>query len=276
MPVVFFVSDLHGRPRRYEALFRAVLERRPDAVLLGGDLTGFSGGGFPDLIRPGFEALRARAGDAWPRVLLILGNDDPRALEPEIEDGERAGLWEYVHGKRVELLGHPLYGYAYVPPTPFHHKDWERYDVSRFLDPGCVSPETGYRSVPVPARESRYATIAKDLETLSEGEDLADAIFLFHTPPYQTALDRAALDGQMIDHVPIDVHVGSIAVKRFIEDRQPLLTLHGHVHESAQLTGNWRETIGRTVSVTAAHEGPELALVTFDPAAPVAATRELI
>jgi len=36
--------------------------------------------------------------------------------------------------------------------------------------------------------------------------------------------------------------VGSIAVRRFIEERQPLLTLHGHIHESARLTGDWRES----------------------------------
>jgi hypothetical protein len=43
------------------------------------------------------------------------------------------------------------------------------------------------------------------------------------------------------DHVPLDVHVGSVAVRRFIEDRRPLLTLHGHIPESALLTGSWRE-----------------------------------
>ena len=41
---------------------------------------------------------------------------------------------------------------------------------------------------------------------------------------------------------------GSIAIERFIEDRQPLLTLHGHVHESARLTGSWQEKIGRHIA----------------------------
>ena len=35
---------------------------------------------------------------------------------------------------------------------------------------------------------------------------------------------------KMIDYAPLDVHVGSIAVRRFIESRAPYLTLHGHVH----------------------------------------------
>jgi len=57
---------------------------------------------------------------------------------------------------------------------------------------------------------------------------------------------------------------------------QPLVTLHGHVHESARITGAWRESSGRTVMLGAAHDGPELALVRFDPSRPRKATRELI
>ncbi len=90
------------------------------------------------------------------------------------------------------------------------------------------------------------------------------AVMLFHTPPYDTNLDRAATDGMMVDHVPLDLHVGSIAVQRFIEKRQPLLTLHGHIHESARLTGSWRDRIGGTHMFSAAHDGPELCVVRFD------------
>jgi Icc-related predicted phosphoesterase len=64
-------------------------------------------------------------------------------------------------------------------------------------------------------------------------------------------------------------------MRRFIEARQPLLTLHGHVHESARLTGSWRDRIGRTHLFSAAHDGPELALVRFDLENLEAAWREL-
>jgi len=70
------------------------------------------------------------------------------------------------------------------------------------------------------------------------------------------------------------VHVGSIAVRRFIETRQPHLTLHGHIHESARLTGSWRDRIGRTLLLSAAHDGPELALIRFDLEHPGNAIRE--
>ena len=181
-----------------------------------------------------------------------------------------------IHFKEALAGEYTVYGYACVPPTPFLLKDWERYDVSRYVDPGCIPPEDGWRSVSMPANEIRHATIQADLEKLAAETDLSRSIFLFHAPPYQTSLDRAALDGRMIDNVPLDVHVGSIAIRRFILKRQPRITLHGHIHESARLTGSWRERLGQTWAFSAAHDGPELALIRFDPADPAGAIRELL
>ncbi|MBD3366749.1 MAG: hypothetical protein GF405_01080 [Candidatus Eisenbacteria bacterium] len=282
----FFTSDLHGQLGRYRSLWRHVEQESPDAVLLGGDLlphmyasltldpshADFVNG----VLAPGFRRLREQMGDAYPDVLLILGNDDPRFEESAVLSAGADGLWRYIHERRVMSRGVPVYGYANVPPTPFLLKDWERYDVSRFVDPGSVSPEEGRRTVPVDARRVRYATIIEDLNRLAGEDELSNAVFLFHSPPYETCLDRAALDGRMVDHVPLDVHVGSIAIRRFIERRQPAVTLHGHVHESARLTGHWRDVIGRTHLLGGAHDGPELALVRFDPLQPESATRALV
>lgn len=286
MPTCFFVSDLHGRTRRYLRLFEAVADQRPAAVFLGGDL--LPGGppdpdeaaaGYHDFVFDFFghhlRRLRDFLGVAYPRVFFILGNDDPRSAEADFLTLAADGLCEYVHDRHVRFEDYDVYGYACVPPTPFQIKDWERYDVSQYVDAGCVSPEEGYRSVPVPAHDVRHATIRGDLERLMGERPLDSAILLFHSPPYQSKLDRAALDGLKVDHVPLDVHVGSIAIQRFITQRQPLVTLHGHIHESARLTGTWRDRIGRTHCLSAAHGGPELALVRFDPADPAAATREL-
>jgi hypothetical protein len=187
-----------------------------------------------------------------------------------------AGLWDHVDQRRVDWEGYRVFGYARVPPTPFLLKDGERYDVSRYVDPGCVAPEEGLRSVPADPHEVRWSTIQQDLDALFGDGALDRAICLFHAPPYDTRLDRAALDGREIDHAPLDVHVGSVAVRRMIEERQPLLTLHGHVHESARITGVWRQRIGRTVALSAAHDGPELALVRFELPDVSRADRELL
>jgi Icc-related predicted phosphoesterase len=285
MSLWFFVTDLHGYLSRYQKLFQVILAERPEVVLLGGDILPngvFYPQGTPEksfihsVLQNGFESVKENLSLSYPKILLILGNDDPRVEENELAEGESLGLWTYIHLRKIEYGDFSVYGYACVPPTPFALKDWERYDVSRFVDPGCISPEEGWRSVPVSPNDIRFGTIQADLHLLTNDSDLSRAIFLFHAPPHQTFLDRVALDGRTIDTVPLDVHAGSIAIRRFIEKRQPLITLHGHIHESARLTGSWCEHIGRTCAYSAAHDGVELALVRFDPAEPEKATRSLI
>src|SRR3990172_6381234 len=279
MPAAFFAADLHGHHDRYDKLLEAIGRERPAAVFLGGDLLphAMSSPDFlDDYLLPRLEALRARPRPPYPRVFVILGNDDARVEEAAVAAAGARGVWEYVHDRRIAWGAFDVFGYACVPPTPFRLKDWERYDVSRFLEPGCVAPEEGWHTVPVAERELRHGTIREDLERLAAGTDVHRAVFLFHAPPYDSALDRAALDGQTVDHAPLDVHVGSIAVRRFIEARQTLLTLHGHVHESARLTGRWRDQIGRTHAFGAAHDGPELALIRFDPDDLPSASRDLL
>jgi Icc-related predicted phosphoesterase len=276
-----FVSDLHGNDGRYRKLWSVIEDERPHAVFLGGDLlpnnwaAALGGRDFVgEFLAPAFRDLRSNLGSDFPRVFLIPGNDDDRASEQALIDGEAEGWWRYLHERWDAIGAVPVFGYACVPPTPFQLKDWERYDVSRFTDPGCVSPERGVRSVPVDPDEVRFGTIAGDLDRLTAGRDLENAVLLFHSPPYGTDLDRAELDGRTFDHVPLDVHVGSIAIRRLIEDRQPLATLHGHIHESARLTGSWHINIGRTHCLSAAHDGPELAVVRFDLEDPGSASRE--
>ncbi len=287
MTPCFFVSDLHGRIERYERLFERIALEQPRAVFLGGDLlpSGLMEISTFDISHSDFindrmarplARLRDEMQDRYPDVFVILGNDDGRFSESAMLDVATRGIWHYVHNRVMPFGDFTVYGYACVPPTPFLLKDWERYDVSRYVDPGCLHPTAGRHSVPLSDFELKYGTIKRDLEQLVGDDPLDRAIMLFHSPPHQTKLDRAALDGKTVDHAPVDVHVGSIAIRRLIESHQPLLTLHGHVHESAGITGAWLDKIGATVCLSAAHDGDELALVRFDPTNPEQAERELL
>jgi Icc-related predicted phosphoesterase len=64
--------------------------------------------------------------------------------------------------------------------------------------------------------------------------DPKNAVYNIHVPPYKSGLDDAAeldkdlrpvLAGQSI------IPVGSKALREVIEKNQPLLSLHGHIHE---------------------------------------------
>ena len=283
----FFVSDLHGKPHRWNTLFGLIEEEQPKAVFVGGDILPGADSiwrsidpsyvGFTEsVLVPSLLRIRDALGDRYPRIFIIPGNDDRRAEIEEGIAGERHDLWEFIHGRHAVLGDWDVYGYGCVPPTPFRLKDWERYDVSRYVDPGSFAPEEGRHTSAASPEEIRKGTIRDDLEELVGDRPLDRAIMLFHSPPYQTALDRAGLDGRMIDHVPLDVHVGSIAIRRFIERKQPPITLHGHIHESARITGTWKDRMGATHLFSAAHDGGELSLVRFDPAQPELASRKLV
>ena len=277
----FFTSDLHGKVGKYKKLFELAMKESPNALFIGGDVLPGGYGAemeiqefFHDFFLPGLQELKDSFSNM--RVFVIMGNDDPRYYEPRLIDADSRGLLNYVHD-RVAILGdYFVVGYSFIPPSPFQLKDWERYDISRFVDVGASSPEAGMRTVDVSEESIRYETIANDLERLIQFSSPERTIYLFHSPPYDCGLDVAEYDGRKVDHAPMDVHVGSIAIKRFISDKQPLLTLHGHVHESYRLTGIWRERTGRSYSFSGAHDGPELALVRFDTEALEVSSRELI
>ncbi|MBS3945225.1 MAG: metallophosphoesterase [Melioribacter sp.] len=263
----FFVSDLHGKTDSYTKLFNFIKNERPSLVLLGGDLLPHSylhSSFIKDFLVKNLIELKSKMQNHYPKILLIFGNDDAKSEENDIINYASDGLWEYIHFKTVSINNLRISGYSFTPPSPFLLKDWEKYDVSRYVDLGCISPEEGKRTVEISSDEKKYSTIKKDLEILFGEADVSNDIILFHGPPHNSKLDRAALDGKFFDHIPLDVNVGSVAIRKFIETRQPKLTLHGHIHESARLTGSWKDRIGNTICFSAAHDGKELALIEFD------------
>lgn len=281
-----FVTDLHGHIDRYVKLFEWIRNERPAAVFMGGDLlphrlkpTEYNGQMIEhfmtEFLIPETNLLKDTMGPDFPSFFMIMGNDDARSEESFFIQGDQDGLWQYIHFKKIHFNGYSVFGYSYVPPTPFRLKDWERYDVSRFVDPGCIHPTEGFRTVE-PTGDIEHATIRNDLQGLCGDEPMGRSVFLFHSPPYQTHLDRAALDGVMVDHVPLDVHVGSIAIRDLILDKQPYLTMHGHIHESSRITGKWMQELGLTIALNAAWDGTELSLIKFDLESPSQATRLII
>jgi Icc-related predicted phosphoesterase len=285
MDSAFLVSDIHGNESKFAKLFEQIELQKPGFVFIAGDILPagikrYSDNYDEDFIKsfliPHLKRLKTKMAKLYPGIFIILGNDDAGITEKILVSEEAAGLWHYINNSCFTHRGYNIFGYCFVPPTPFQLKDWEKYDVSRFVDPGCISPEEGIRTLPVRKLEVRNSTIEKDLESLIQGHDLSKSIFLFHSPPYETNLDRADLDGKIIDHVQMDVHVGSIAIKRFIEKEKPYITVHGHVHESSRLTGKWYEKIGDTHSYNAAYDGPELAIIRLSLNKPEAAERLLI
>jgi Icc-related predicted phosphoesterase len=261
----FFTSDLHGQTDFYEQTLSLAAAGRPRAVVLGGDLcphaVGEAGLHRQRLFLEGiFVEFARRLREASPggELLLLMGNDDWSANLPLLEqhDGE---LWRLLHDRVVEVDGQRVAGLSWVPITPFPMKDWERWEDDADESPprlaGWSSRDGVMRRFEFdPARRS--PTIADALAALGARTPPAETVFVLHSPPHGTRCDVMS-DGQ---------HVGSRAIRSFVERLQPPLVLSGHIHESPRVSGAWRDAIGRSIVVNPGQFGnPRLSGVWFDP-----------
>jgi uncharacterized protein len=159
-----------------------------------------------------------RLGGTDTRAYVIPGNDDPWSIDAVLAAGESVVACD----ERVEQLGpHEMVSFGYSNRTP-----WE---TPRELD-----------------EEEIYLRLKRLADQLEEPER---AIFNIHVPPYESSLDVAYEVDEELRYVmkggrPHEVPTGSPAVRQIIEEMEPLLSLHGHIHESKGVT-----KIGRTVAI---------------------------
>jgi Icc-related predicted phosphoesterase len=143
-------------------------------------------------------------------LYLMLGNDDPPELARLLD---QAPWGVHAEGKVVQLDDeHEMISWGYANTTPWHT----------------------YREQNEQQLAAAYAAMADKLEHPER------AVFNLHPPPYQTQLDDApALDDNLtVQAVLGQVQykaVGSTAVREIEAERQPLVGLHGHIHESSGL-----------------------------------------
>ncbi|GAB4168625.1 MAG: metallophosphoesterase [Calditrichia bacterium] len=269
MSLWLFVSDLHGNEHKYNAIKQYIRNTRDkiSAVFIAGDILPLVFRGrrnldhfFSDFFEPWLENIKNNS--TAVDIFTILGNDDPRMYENHIYDLEDKGLLTYVHNRLISWRGYRIFGYNFVPPTPFMMKDWEKYDVSRYVDPGCIHPIPEYTNEKT-YKNGKLNTIRNDLNRMLADVSGENLICLFHSPPYNTPLDMIRVKGKTIDHIDPDPHVGSIAIREFIEEKQPFLTCHGHIHESASISGEYQCKIGRTVCLNTAHSGRETSIIVY-------------
>lgn len=208
-----YVTDVHGHEATYERLLEKARNKSVSTVLIGGDTCP----GFNSLYQKRFlsEYLIPRFSrfrkEVGKPVFIIMGNDDLGANTGLFEQAEKKGYWKFMHAKIASLGEYTIAGYQCINPTPFMLKDWEREEEE----------------------------IAKELGGLARAVRGKKTIMMFHAPPFGTALD-VLHDGR---------NVGSVAILKFIETLKPDISLHGHIHESAMMSGVMSEKIGKTLCV---------------------------
>jgi Icc-related predicted phosphoesterase len=171
-----------------------------------------------DELRLWVEIADERLADSGTRAYVIPGNDDPWSIDAVLESGTAVDACD----ETLRMVGsHEMISLGYSNRTP-----WQ---TPRELD-----------------EEEIYSRLRVLVDQL---EDPAGAIFNIHVPPRDSSLDTAFEVDEELRYVtrggrPHEIATGSSAVRQIIEEAQPLLSLHGHIHESKGVT-----TIGRTVAI---------------------------
>jgi len=274
--VWFFTSDLHGQGALYEQLLAIVAARRPRLVAIGGDLcphaSGEDGPSRQRVFLQGFLvefARRLREASSETVLALLMGNDD-WSVNHDVLEAHDGDLWQVLHDRATEVDGVRLAGLSWVPITPFGLKDWERWDDGDEETPPRLEGWVSRAGAIVPHRfdpAARTPTIADALDALAADGRANRTVFVFHSPPRDTHCDLAR----------IGAHVGSRAIRRFIERHQPPITLSGHIHEAPRTSSSFRDRIGTTEVVNPGQFGTSrLCGVWFDPADPAATLRHTV
>ncbi len=272
----FFTSDLHGQGALYEQVVAQVAMRRPPVVILGGDLaphaTGSEGLARQRVFLQGFFVEFARRlHEAAPglELLVLMGNDD-WADNMNVLDEHDGALWRVLHGRALTVDGVRVAGLSWVPITPFGIKDWERWEDGEEESPRRLDGWVSRHGAVEPHRfdsAHRAPTIAGALAELEGQTPPARTLFVLHSPPHGTRCDM----------IGAHVHVGSRAIRTFIERRQPPLVLSGHIHESPRVSASWRDRVGETITVNPGQFGtPWLCGVWFDPRHVAASLRHTV
>jgi len=279
---LFFTTDIHGSERCFRKLVNAAKAYRADALVLGGDITGkvlVPLVSEPDgrVSASVFGQPRYAQGEQetaeLERTLRQSGcytiritreqksaiDEDQSAIERLFRQAvtETVQAWMTLARERLECDGIPLYMSAGNDDEPYVDDVLAQDEYVRAPEGKIVELPDGREMISIGFSNITPFGTPRELSE-DELEDRMDrlagalreperAVFNFHCPPYGTSLDSAAkldpnlrpiLDGANVVMAP----AGSRATKTVIERFQPLLGLHGHIHESRAA-----QKLGRTM-----------------------------
>jgi Icc-related predicted phosphoesterase len=253
---VLYTSDLHGEIHLYHELLSLAIASSSEVIMVGGDLLP----SFPptkryedmvpnqktfvdQFLSPLFK--RVLEATSVQQIFLIPGNWDlgyPHLFKESME-----GIIDLSQRSYRLKNGYELIGYPFVPPTPFRPKDFEKMDDKEAPWPPQKNPSyirsSDQTDQLTPIDPYLYLrgreTIEEDLNHLPKPLRQKRTIYIMHSPPFGTRLDL----------IQGGKSAGSRPIKTFIEEHQPLLTLHGHIHESPEFSGTYLDRIGETLSI---------------------------
>jgi Icc-related predicted phosphoesterase len=280
---IFYASDIHGSEGCWRKFLNAATFYRAEILIMGGDIVGkaicpieVTNGSTGKAVVLGrshsfttaseLEAFERHVRDsgfypyrARPEELKDLDHSDEKR-EALFEKVVRSDLqrWIAIADEKLAKTDATVYVMGGNDDPWFIDEDLKNAKSFVFCDQRVVqfdgiemlsvsySNRTPWRSPREVEEDELYATIRDLAERVRDPET---ALYNLHVPPYKSGLDEAP---RVNDRLELVTHmgqvemlaVGSVGVRRAIEEFQPLAGLHGHIHESPGIS-----SIGRTVII---------------------------
>ncbi|HYL42199.1 MAG TPA: hypothetical protein VEU97_02335 [Ktedonobacteraceae bacterium] len=286
---IFFATDIHGSERCFMKFINAAKFYQANVLILGGDITGKalvpivrkSGGSYSASFLSQMATLQTEKElEDFEKQVRHAGAYPYRTTPEEMTalEGDRS----LVDRLFTRLMVESVERWCEIADQRLRGSGVRCYiDAGNDDEPEIVAvlKDASYIEMP----EGRVIAIDEEHEMISAGfanitpwhaprdipdEDLGaliesmasklrspeKAIFNIHVPPYGSGLDIAPLLDDSLKPVIVggDVAtgpVGSKAVRAAIEHYQPLVSLHGHIHESRAVS-----KLGRTTSINPGSE----------------------
>lgn len=280
---IFFVTDVHGSDRCFRKFLNAAKIYSANVLILGGDITGKmiipiveqNGGTFKCNLTGTDVTLKSKEEvESMAKTIRDSGYYPYYTHPSEVE--EMNAKPEYVTQLFAKLMVEGIQGWVKLAEERL-----KGLGVSCCISPGnddilaiddalnsssyVINPEekvvaidrdhemitlgtvnhTPWNS----PREVDEDVLAKKIEAMTDNvKDVKRAVFNIHVPPISTPIDQAPkLDSTLKPVVSggriVMISAGSVATRQAIEKYQPLMGIHGHIHESKGLV-----RIGRTMS----------------------------
>ncbi len=279
---LYFVTDVHGSDRCFRKFINAAKFYEASVLILGGDITGKvivpvvdNGNGTYSATHIG-NPLELRGKDELAGALKQISDSgaypfvsDSKGIEEFRNKPEEQGklfarvivqrLREWMQLAEERLKGSGVTCYISPGNDDIFEID-EVLSSSQFV----VNPEEKVASIDgehemitlgytnhTPwhsPREVDEPVLLEKIERLTAGvKDMGKAIFNLHVPPSGTPIDQAPKVSEELKYVAkvgqVEmISAGSTSVRKAIEQHQPMLGVHGHIHESRGVLN-----IGRTL-----------------------------
>ena len=248
-----YTSDIHGDEKKYQKLIDLCKELDIDKIVIGGDL-------FAKHAKLRIPAQKAfingylkefykKLKDNNITYIGIVGNDD--LIIPCEDYYKMIKEFPNVHdvdGKKFDLEGISFIGSSYVLDAPFKRKDHIAIEDGQEMPPqksDIIYVDKCQREISVQEWKEyreKYLPRMKDiLHSLPKPTEGNKTIYILHDPPSDVGLDYCQ-DG---------AKPGSKDMYNFIKDSGAYMSLHGHIHESYDLSGIWQAKIGDTIVIQA-------------------------